>query len=287
MRHGFLLIDKPLGPTSHDCTAAVRRQLHERSVGHLGTLDPQASGLIVLAVGSKALKVVELFRNLSKEYVASITFGAVSTTYDAAGVIEEQPRKSGWEPPDLPTLRTILHDRFTGKIRQVPPAHSAVHVGGTRAYELARKGQEVALPEREVEIQRCEILSYEYPHLELFVRVSSGTYIRSLAHDLGAVLRCGGYLSGLRRTRVGEWRLEDAVALDAVHWTDVIPLRDILEQHPRRELSSAEWEHIRHGRSIDAAAEGEVIAWYEDLPVALLISLEQEGRQLLRARKVF
>lgn len=143
MRHGFLLIDKPLGPTSHDAVAMVRRSLPERSVGHLGTLDPAATGLLVMAVGKKALKVVQLFSEMTKEYEADILFGKVSTTYDGEGIIKQFDIGMGWVPPEHSQLQQIIKDRFTGKISQVPPAHSAVHVSGERAYNKARQGHQI------------------------------------------------------------------------------------------------------------------------------------------------
>ena len=211
MRHGFLLIDKAKGPTSHDVVATVRKQLTERNVGHLGTLDPLATGLLVLAVGSKALKVIELFSALEKEYVVTLRFGAVSSTFDSTGVIEEVQAKPGWQAPDLVQLRNIIAQRFIGKIAQTPPQHSAIHVNGQRAYELARKGKEFELPKREVTIKSCEVVSYEYPNATLRIVCSSGTYIRSLVHELGEVIRFGAYMTDLRRTRVGEWSVENAV----------------------------------------------------------------------------
>lgn len=284
MRHGFLLIDKPLGPTSHDIVAMVRKQLHERSVGHLGTLDPAATGLLVLAVGRKALKIVELFADLPKEYEAHVRLGSVSTTYDSEGVIEDVPVMPGWEIPTEVAIRNLLVDRFIGKISQVPPAHSAVHVGGERAYRKAMRGQGVNVPPRSVEIKRCDILSYSYPDLRLRVSCGSGTYIRSLAHDLGQLLHFGGYLAGLRRTKVGEWSVDQAKPPDAVAWTDVMPLKDVLQHLPGIELTEGEWDDLQHGRDIERYVEGEhAIGWYEELPVVLL---EPRGEGTAHPRKV-
>lgn len=270
MRHGFLLVDKPLGPTSHDIVAIARKFLSERSIGHIGTLDPAASGLMVLGVGSKALKVIELFSGLSKEYVAEITLGKVSTTYDCDGVLETVELKPGWQMPDEIGVRRMLEERFVGTVSQKPPAHSAVHIDGQRAYDLARQGKIVEMQPRQVTIDECTIMSYNYPNLTLKVRCGSGTYIRSLAHDLGEALRCGAYLSGLRRTKVGDWKVEDAVQTDAINWTDVVPLKIILEKFTKLELTDAEWEDIKHGRTIKQAIDKEAFAWHQELPVALL-----------------
>ncbi len=284
MKHGFLFIDKPVGPTSHDVVAMARKTLSERSIGHLGTLDPAASGLMVLAVGAKALKVIELFNGLPKEYVADVRFGAVSSTYDRDGQIEQVERKPGVPEPDEETLLREIRNRFVGKIRQVPPAHSAVHVGGERAYDLARAGKDVTLPEREVTIESCEIVSFAYPNLQLRISCGSGTYIRSLAHDLGQNLRCGAYLSGLRRTRVGEWSVTDASPPTGVAWGKVRPLKDILKPLPGIDLLDEQMAEIRLGRDIQAVIDiPNTIAWYDELPVALLVS---SGPRRAHPRKV-
>lgn len=283
MRHGFLLIDKPRGPTSHDVVAQVRGLLHEQKIGHLGTLDPAAEGLLVLAVGAKALKVIELFDDLSKEYRAHVRLGATSTTYDREGVIERWRPVAGWHVPDALAIRSVLSARFLGKIQQVPPAHSAVKVGGERAYRKARQGRGVNIPPREVEITECTIERYLYPDLHLRVACGSGTYIRSLAHDLGGLLQCGGYLQALRRTQVGEWNVEDAAAPAQVAWTRVLPLKDVLAGFPRLELSDVQADDIRHGRSIAHTVKQDTIGWHEGLPIAILIPNGEGGT---RARKV-
>lgn len=288
MRHGFLLIDKPVGPTSHDVVFQVRRILGESKIGHLGTLDPLASGLLVLAVGAKALKVVELYNGLSKEYLASVRFGAVSATFDAEGPIEELPQKSGWLPPDdASRIQALLDDHFTGKIAQRPPAFSAVHVGGERAYRKAMRGESVELQAREVQISECRVVHYAYPVAELRVSCESGTYIRSLAHDLGQTMRCGAYLSALRRTRVGEWQVAHAVSPERAAWAHVLPLKDVLSALPSLALSAASWEELRHGRTIEGTMPpgNTLIACFDGLPVALLeCDIRATGR--LKPRKV-
>lgn len=283
MRHGFLLIDKSDGPTSHDLVAMVRKALSEKKVGHLGTLDPAATGLMVLAVGAKALKVVELFNSLPKEYEADVKFGTVSATYDREGPLEEYLRKPGVPDPDDHAILEKIRTQFVGRIDQVPPAASAVKVGGERAYRKMRQGRDVELAARQVEIERCDIISYAYPALKLKVACGSGTYIRSLANDLGESLRVGAYLTGLRRTKVGQWSVNTAVEIEDVKWTDVIPLKDVLRNHARIELSDEEFDAISHGRTIEGECENTVIAWHNDLPVAILESAEN-GR--IKARKV-
>lgn len=285
MRHGFLLVDKPLGFTSHDIVQVVRKKLGERSIGHLGTLDPAASGLLVLAVGSKALKVIELFTQLTKEYDAQITLGSVSTTYDREGIIEATALKPGWTIPTKEDLQHLLLTRFSGMISQTPPAFSAVHVNGVRAHELARQGQAVTLRPRDRELS-CGIVAYEYPVLSVRVQCSPGTYIRSLANDLGHAVRCGGYLSGLRRTKVGEWDVAAAVIPDQCGWSDVLSLKEILRPFPHIDLSDEEFDHVKHGRPIKHGLNREVVGWHEQLPVAIIVPIadlpgKAQGRKVL------
>lgn len=285
MKHGFLLIDKPEDMTSHDVVAIVRRELGEKKVGHLGTLDPAATGLLVLAVGAKALKTIEFFSGLSKEYIADVRLDAVSTTYDREGIIEELEPKAGWTEPKPEDVQRLLDDHFLGTIDQVPPAHSAVHVNGQRAYEGARRGEVVDMPVRQVRIDDCKVLSYEHPQIRLHVACGSGTYIRSLAHDLGQRLHTGGYLSALRRTKVGEWIVDFAVSPDCVTWADIIPLKEVMATLPSIELNAEEAEHVRHGRKIERQIKPDVIGWYEDKPLAVLIPAK-DGSKMARARKV-
>lgn len=282
MRHGFLLIDKPEGPTSHDIVAKVRRSLPERKVGHLGTLDPAASGLLVLAVGAKALKVVELYTDLTKQYEAGIRLGAQSATFDREGPIELVKPKPGVAEPDDNAILQTIRTKFVGNISQVPPAASAVHVDGERAYKAMREGRDVDLPERNVRIDECKMLAYTYPDLTLSITCSSGTYIRSLAHDLGQALRVGGYLASLRRTKVGNWSVEDALDPDKVAWGHVVPLKEVLQGLPKRELTDAELTDLSHGKYIEGTCTPNMIGWNNGLPVALL-EKRDEG---VKARKV-
>lgn len=284
MRHGFLPVDKPDGMTSHDVVAIARRRLSERSIGHLGTLDPAATGLLMLAVGKKALKVVHLFNELRKEYIADVKLGWVSTTYDREGVIQQYEIPMGWDAPEQGTIQRLIADRFTGNIRQVPPAYSAISIGGKRSYDLAREGKAVELAAREVDIGVCEVLKYEYPDLKLRVECGSGTYIRSLAHDLGHLLHCGGYLAALRRTKVGEWTLNGSMSPENVSWTGIIPLKDILARYPRYDLTDSDWQDVSCGRNIDAEVQPLTVAWHQDLPVALLVPA---GDGTAHAKKVF
>lgn len=205
---GLLLVDKPVGPTSHHIVHRVRLGSGVRKVGHAGTLDPRASGLLVLCLGP-ATRLSEYISTSSKCYQAVVRFGASTRSYDSDG--EVVSRSS-----DIPTRAQIeaALPSFTGEISQVPPPFSALKVSGQRAYDLARAGKDVDLEPRLITIYGLRLQDYQPPDLALEVESSAGTYIRSLAHDLGARLGCGGYLAALRRTRVGPFSLEQAVSTE-------------------------------------------------------------------------
>ncbi len=214
MENEIILIDKPEGVTSFGVVARVRRVLSEREgkkvkVGHTGTLDPFATGLLILLVG-KATKRSNEFLKLDKEYIAEIKLGETSTTGDPEG--EVQKSYSG-EVPDFEEVKKVVQS-FTGEIWQKVPAFSAVKVNGRRAYEMARKGMEVETPTREVTIYKIEILEYDYPKLVIRTEVSSGTYIRTLGEDIGVKLGTGAYLTVLRRTKIDKYKVEEAVSLE-------------------------------------------------------------------------
>ena len=203
----IIFVDKPAGMTSFGAVARVRRILSERAghkvkVGHTGTLDPFATGLLILLAGKATKRAPELTK-LDKVYEATIHLGVRSTTDDPEGELSQVDA-------DLPTLAEIeaAIPKFTGKIQQTPPAFSAIKINGERAYKLARKGKEFDIPSRTVEIYSLEIISYEAPLLKIRTHVSSGTYIRTLAKDLGEALGCGAYCEELRRTKIADYELE-------------------------------------------------------------------------------
>ena len=224
---GFYNINKPAGPTSHDIVARVRQRVREETggkikVGHAGTLDPFASGVLVVAVGA-ATRLADYVQAGAKRYTAEATLGATSSTDDVEGDITPVAAAA---PPTRERVQSVL-GRFTGTIMQRPPAYSAVHVEGERAYKLARDGRAVDVPARAVTIDGLDLLRYEYPTAELDVLCGAGTYIRSLARDLGEALGVGGYCSALVRTAIGEFTIDRAVALEELDLTgDLIsPLR--------------------------------------------------------------
>ena len=202
---GFLLIDKPVGPTSHDVVDMVRRILRTRKVGHAGTLDPFASGLLIIAVGAMT-KQLSNFVGLDKAYEATLRFGASSDTMDRTGTIEQKECAAITQAH----LETILSE-FRGEISQVPPMYSAKKIGGQKLYELAREGKVVERQPVRVTIHELEIVSFAWPVVVIRTRVSSGTYIRALADDIGNAIGCGAYLEELRRTAIGPYRVERAV----------------------------------------------------------------------------
>ena len=207
---GLVLVNKSKGMTSHDVVDAVRRVTGVKKVGHAGTLDPNATGLLIVGVGRKATrKLGEISKNTKKTYKAEIMLGAVSDTDDAEGRILS--KKEIMKLPYEEIKKTL--EKFVGEQMQIPPDYSAIKLRGKKAYELARKGEKVKLEPRKVTVFSIKLLEYKYPILKFECEVSSGTYIRSLARDIGGKLGAGAYLRNLKRTRVGKYRLEDAIEL--------------------------------------------------------------------------
>ena len=204
-----LLIDKPLEWTSFDVVRKIRNLIKIKKVGHAGTLDPLASGLLIVCTG-KFTKKIDEYMSQEKEYTGKITLGAVTPTYDLES-----------EPKDFKSTDVITQDwiqattqKFTGEILQTPPIHSAIKQKGKPVYLMARKGIDVILEPRKITIKEFEITSIEMPVVSFKAICTTGTYIRSLANDFGAELGCGGYLSGLRRTRIGNFKVEDAMSME-------------------------------------------------------------------------
>jgi len=212
---GVLLVDKPAGITSHDVVSRVRRALGTRRVGHAGTLDPMATGLLLVGVGSST-RLLTYLLGLGKEYEATIRLGAATTTDDAEGEVVSEADAAGLDPARIREQVAAL----TGAISQVPSTVSAIKVAGRRAYDLARAGEAVELAARDVVVSRFDVRATRangsFRDLDVVVEVSSGTYVRALARDLGAALGVGGHLTALRRTRIGPFDVADAVALDEV-----------------------------------------------------------------------
>lgn len=295
LTRGVWLVDKPVGPTSHDVTLAARRALGVRRIGHTGTLDPFASGLLILCVGI-ATRLVEYFHELPKTYLATVHLGAETTTDDGTG--EVTASSDTWRGVALETLETVL-EAMTGPIDQIPPTYSAKRQGGRRAHERARAGEEFDLEPRRVHIHELRLESFAPPVVQLRAVVSTGTYIRAIARDLGHTLGCGAHLSELRRTSIGPFSVLDAVdpgsfaALDAARCTPqgVVPgwvePEQALAWLPAVHVSPEDAEHIRHGRAIETATQGSGTN-----PVVLyaggrLLALAQREGETLRPEKVF
>ncbi|MFA4954838.1 MAG: tRNA pseudouridine(55) synthase TruB [Patescibacteria group bacterium] len=219
----ILLIDKPAGITSHDVVDKVRRIFDTRRVGHAGTLDPFATGLLIIGVGA-ATKELAKYSGLDKTYLATARLGATSTTEDPEGEIKVNMEDGMWNAEDLNSkfhipnslaLESAL-DRFRGGYEQTAPAFSAKKIKGKKLYELARAGklEGVELPKKQISISELKIMNYAWPFLSFSVACSSGTYIRSLARDIGEALGCGAYLTELRRTKIGDFDIKDALTLD-------------------------------------------------------------------------
>jgi tRNA pseudouridine55 synthase len=204
-----LLINKPIEWTSFDAVRKIRNTIRIKKVGHAGTLDPLATGLLIICTGKFTKKINEYMAK-EKEYTGTFTLGAITPTYD----LESQP--IDFKPTEgiTPEMIRDATNRFTGPILQVPPAHSAIKLEGKRVYELARQGKEVKLEPRPVTITEFEITGIEMPVVSFRVVCSTGTYIRSLANDFGNALGCGAYLSSLCRTRIGEHKLEQAMSIE-------------------------------------------------------------------------
>ena len=209
----FLLIDKPKGMTSHDVVNRVRRVVGERKVGHGGTLDPNATGLLIVGVGRAATKRLgEIAQKTKKSYEAEIILGEERDTDDVEGRIVKKNEK---EKPSKNNVEAVLKE-LTGEIEQIPPTFSAIKMDGKKAYELARKGKEVKMEVRKVTVYKSELADYQYPVLRVVFEVSSGTYIRALARDIGRKLGCGAYLVNLRRTQIGKFKIVQAVSLEGL-----------------------------------------------------------------------
>ncbi|MBU0577176.1 tRNA pseudouridine(55) synthase TruB [Patescibacteria group bacterium] len=219
--NGLLVINKEKGWTSFDVVAKIRNKLGVKKVGHTGTLDPMATGVLVLCLG-KATKLAQKIVDTKKEYIAEITFGATSTTDDAEGVITKSKIPN---PKNKEDINQALKN-FEGTIMQMPPQFSAKKVGGKRAYKMAREGKKVELKPVEITIHELEILDYKWPILKIRVACSKGTYLRSLARDLGEKLKVGGYLTALQRTRVGQYSLDQAVRIEEAGENSVIQLSE-------------------------------------------------------------
>lgn len=283
MPSGVVLIDKPTGLTSHDVVAQLRKKLSEKKIGHAGTLDPFASGLLIMGVGSGTKLLHHLF-GLDKQYLATIRLGQSTFTDDLEGAVVSEASASHI------SLEQILREvrNLTGKIQQAPSRVSAIKIEGKRAYELARAGEAVEIPARSVEVYHFQVSSElrivrEFLEFDVTVDCSSGTYIRALARDIGKALGVGGHLRALRRSRVGEFSIGDAFKVEDA--SNLRSLASVAEKvFPRVELSGQQAQDIIHGKRIGLDASVSVAAIYKD---QLLAILEPIGGGYYRSLTVF
>ncbi len=282
---GFLNIYKPKGKTSHDVVAILRRITKVKQIGHTGTLDPFAEGVLPICIG-KATRLIEYLKD-DKAYVATVQFGSATDTYD----LEGETTKSSDLIPSLDEIEAKLDD-FRGEIEQTPPIYSAIKVNGKKLYEYARAGEQVEVKTRKVCISELKLLEYnqETRTLELYIACSKGTYIRSIANDLGEKLGCFGHLIKLVRVQAGDFVVEDAIKLEDLQSKDdvekqlIYPLQKL--NYQAYSLDEIEKEKISHGMQIFAKNDlenGIVILTYEDT----LIAVAESNANKITCKKVF
>ncbi len=281
---GVVVIDKPGGCTSHDVVAKARKALGTRKVGHAGTLDPMATGVLILGVG-RATKFLTFLVGADKTYTATIRLGVSTDTDDAQGLVVAQADASGLDPVQVLAEVATL----TGPLAQIPSTVSAKKIAGQRAYDLVRAGESVVLPPKNVIVHRFEVLAQRpgaHYDVDVDVQVSSGTYIRALARDLGAALGVGGHLTALRRTQVGPFGLAGSVPLARFQeHPQLSSLADTARMvFPARELTAAEVVALRYGQRIDASENpAEPLAAFgpDGELVALLANIDSQARSMV------
>lgn len=281
---GMLLVDKPAGITSHDVVAVVRRSLGVRKAGHAGTLDPFATGLLVLGVG-RATRLLEYLSGLDKEYEAIARLGVATDSQDREGVVVAEDDR--WSGLDAARIRAVAGE-MVGALRQSPPVYSAVKVGGVPAHRRVRRGESVELPSREVIVYAFEVLEVDLPEVRFRVECSSGTYVRTLGVELGERLGTACHLTALRRTRVGGFDVRDAVGLEGVEtparaWVGPVTA---LAHLPRVVVRADEAAMLATGKRVPSGAHDCEVAAFV-LPGDRLVAVGAVRDGVLRPRKVF
>lgn len=301
--HGVLLIDKPAGITSFDVIRKMRRMLQTKKIGHAGTLDPFATGLLVLCVGHYTRFAGYLTED-DKAYVATVELGVETATHDTEGeVVQRAKIPNDWDKE----LEQIL-PRFRGEISQVPPAYSAIHIDGKRAYDLARKGEKVEIPARTITVHELRASLFKESAFDLTVRASKGTYIRALGRDIGRALGCGAHLTALRRHQSGRFSIDDAHTLDKLEQYTaeerLAALRqneDALPMFARLELQADDVKKLQDGKKVDAknADDGCYAAYHADDATLLglvdvvpnteegeVLHVEEQPERILKVRRL-
>ena len=282
---GFLMVDKGKGITSFDVVFKVRKWAQEKRVGHSGTLDPLATGLLIVAVG-EATKVLEYLIGFDKEYEVRGCFGATSDTFDAEGKIEvlSAEKMKEYEMVTRKSFEKEVFPEFLGEIEQVPPRYSALKIGGKKAMDMARKGEQFEMKARKVVIHDLKVLKFDWPEVVIKVKCGSGTYIRSLINDMGEKLGCGAYVQELRRTMIGKYRVDADNTVSISRDFDftnknieqsLIPLETMLKDWPRLDLTDEEFALLRNGGQLvykKNELNGVVMAYLKDKIVGILES---------------
>lgn len=287
--HGYLVIDKPAGMTSHDVVGRVRRLLGERRVGHAGTLDPAAVGVLPIAVGL-ATRTVEYLAEASKAYVADVTFGVRTDSSDIDGSVISVEDASHLSLEDVQGAL----ERLRGPQMQVPPMHSAIKIGGRRMYELAHRGELIDLEPRPITIHEIEVVYWESPVAEVYIHCSKGTYVRSIARDLGDALGTGAYMSNLVRVATGPFSLADAVHLDELEELLNTEPWEVIAAHPDASLqdleaiilgddAAASW---RNGNPVQLEGASGGVRVYDAGGIWMGVGRADVGNELLRPAKV-
>jgi tRNA pseudouridine55 synthase len=263
---GLLLVDKPQGLTSHDVVDRVRRTLGTRKVGHAGTLDPMATGLLLIGVG-RATRLLRFLGDLPKTYEGTLRLGVETDTLDADGEVVRESAVDVTKEQVAEAMRSLVGESF-----QRPPAFSAVKVGGRKLYEAARAGEQLEADARPIRVDGFYLLSFDPPDMTFRVICSGGTYVRVLAADVGAAVSTGAHLTALRRTAIGPYRAQDAISLDAV--SEPLAIEAAVGHLPRLSLEADEAEAASHGRPLGPAGiegpygvfgpDGRLIGVYED-----------------------
>lgn len=292
---GFFLVDKARGINSFKLVMALRRVLSMKRVGFAGTLDPLATGLMILAIGEYT-KLLPYLESADKAYDVTVQLDGISDTYDMEGQITQLDPKS-YTRPSLDLVNKLIEQKFLGKIQQIPPKFSAIQIDGKRAYDMARKGQEFELKARTVEIFSIKVVEYDFPKLKLTVHCSSGTYIRSIAFDLGRELGVGGYVTELRRTSISATKVENAHKIediDSGNWKNLlVKPEDLLSGMQQLKLNDEDYLILARGNFVDTIIysmvkldlEKPIMAIYKGEIVGILETLEN-GQKLKFKKKL-
>lgn len=281
---GIIVIDKPEGWTSQDVAAKLRGVFHERRVGHGGTLDPMATGVLPIFMG-RATRAVEFFESAEKEYVAGLRLGLVTNTQDATGEVLEEASVTVTRSE----VEAVLQ-QFLGKQQQIPPMYSAVKIGGKKLYELARQGKTVERKPRDIEILELELLGGEGAEYRIRVRCSKGTYVRTLCHDIGAALGCGGCMSSLRRTKAGCYDISKSVIMDELlaheaPETLLLPVDSLFAHLPEHTVGEKQLKYVYNGAAVKASIPDGFYRVYAPDGAFLMVGRAKDG--MLHTEKSF